>query len=264
VLPLASMKVALCAGVVFVLSAGMSARADVFTFNFTGLANNASNSTIQNYMNTSVLGGAGTVTLTGAIGDSYYTADGHVVTGPGSGSASYTLRNKDGGTFIVNDNTQFGGSSNDINMLFSFNGATITSVTFDYEIFPDITCAALYDKHSNPSGCGGSGNPDLPDIELKAGTTQAGAVQVFQAFGVLPASPYSKSPDLNPETAPQVIGSITVSGLSAKDLDFVDWPATIGINDVVITTSNPEPATIILLGTVLSLAMFKLRRRKRV
>ncbi len=262
------------AGIFFVLSTGMFAHADTFTFNYTGLTENqtaASTATsVQTYMNHQ-LGSAGTVTEAGGITDNGYTADGHVV-GPSTGPwynptvTPYTLGTKDGGTFLVNDSAGISphpGNSNDINFVFSLTGgAKITSVSFDYEIFPDNSCPSL--------PCG-----SVPDIELAAD-----GVQKFIAYGITPgdaggstytasvANPYSWSP----ETGPQLIGSTTVNNLSASSLDFIDWPATIGIGNVVVTTNGhtqdigavPEPASIVLLGTLASFVAFKLRRRSKV
>lgn len=270
-------------GLLCFLSGGTAALADnTYTFNFTGLSSSsASDGAIQTFMN-GVLGSAGSVALTGAVGSGApcstpsecsggsgnYTADGHVV-GPSSwlGTSSYTLANKDGGTFIINNN--IGAGDDYINMAFTLaGGAQITSVSFDYEIFPDISCP---DENNNDCG---RNNANLPDIELTT-SGGGGGTNVWSASAVVPGSPsYTHSPDsgfFSDELAPQLIGSTTVNGLTTLDLDFLDWPATIGINDVKITTSTgsngpnnpvPEPASVLLLGSIGSLVLFKLRRRQ--
>ena len=98
------------------------------TFDFGSLANGASDSQIQTFMNT-LLPVGDSVTVTGAVGSNSYNADGHV-TGPGTGSSSFTLAQLDPaghGTFIENDT---GHSSNEIKMV--FGGLTISSISFDF------------------------------------------------------------------------------------------------------------------------------------
>lgn len=238
------------------LAAGPAAAASV-TFAYGSLANNATDSQIQSFMN-SALGANGSVTVTGAVGSNSYNADGHV-TGPGNGNSSYTLADLDSahnGTFIQNDTAN---SYNDI--LMSFKGLTIASVSFDLEIFPDDSCTSL-----SGNNCGGRGNPNLPDLTLLANGSQ-----VVQWNGLVPgaggnsngidASPYLHSPasgHFSDEGAPQLLGSSGVWTLPANTatLDFQDWPATIAINDLVITFNQdpppvPEPATIAVLGSAL-------------
>src|SRR3974377_1804608 len=126
------------------LGAVASAQAGSMTFDFGSLANGASDSQTQTFMNTLLPVGA-SVTVTGAVGSNSYSADGHV-TGPGTGSSSFTLGQlhpAGHGTFIENDT---GHSSHEFKMV--FGGLTISSISFDFEIFPDNTCTSL-------SNCGG-------------------------------------------------------------------------------------------------------------
>ena len=238
------------------------------TFAYGSLNNNATDAQVQSLMN-SALGTNGSVTVTGAVGSNDYNADGNV-TGPGSRGSytSYTLANVDSaghGTFIQNDT---GNSYNDI--LMSFKGLTISSVSFDFEIFPDQSCTSL-----SGNNCGGRNNPNLPDLTLLANGSQ-----VEQWSGLTPgssgnsngvdASSYTHSPASgnSDEEAPQLLGSSGVLALPANTttLDFQDWPATIAVNDVEITFSKdppsvPEPGTMALLGS--ALLGFALLRRRR-
>src|SRR6516162_6287269 len=153
------------------LGAAVSAQAGTVTFDFGSLGNGASDSAIQTFMN-NLLPVHDSVTVTGAVASNTYNGDGHV-TGPNPGTSSFTLAQLDpagNGTFIQNDTGQ---SSNEIKMVFS--GLTISSISFDYEIFPDGTCPSL-------SNCGGSSHPNLPDLTLVSN----GSHQVVEYFGVVP------------------------------------------------------------------------------
>ena len=120
-------------------------------------------------------------------------------------NTSFTLANMDpagNGTFIQNDT---GRSSNDI--LMSFSGLTVSSVSFDFEIFPDGSCTAL-----SGNNCGGAGNPYLPDLTLLANGSQLEAWDALapgssgNSHGVF-ASPYLHSRTLQRRTgaaAPRV------------------------------------------------------------
>jgi hypothetical protein len=67
------------------------------------------------------------------------------------------------------------------------------------------------------------------------------------------------------ETAPQAMGVISFTVATAlvnPKLSFIDWPATIGIDNLKLTTpggSVPEPMTLTLIG----LGMAGLRYRRR-
>src|SRR5487761_910616 len=255
---------ALCLGVAIIVLGSGPARANSIAFDFGSLANGASNATIQGFMN-GQLGAGQSVNLSGAIASSSYTGDNHVT---GTGTTSYTLANYPGhadGTFIQNNT---GTSSNEIKMVFS--GLTVSSISFDFEIFPDGTCSSL-------SNCGGSGHPNLPDLTILANGTQvaqytallpgSGGSEVVagQAWG---ASPYADSPAMpSGETAPQLLGfgaSLTLPA-GTTTLEFVDWPSTIAIDNLTIDTpssSVPEPASLTLLGTaLLGLGLFRGRRK---
>jgi hypothetical protein len=228
-----------------------SLRADSVVFDFNSLANGAGNSSVQANMNNK-LGAAGSVIVAGSQASNAYTGDGHVV-GPGNGSTSLTLATSDGTTQHLSTKDTFIdniSSSTEISMIFS--GLKIYGVSFDYEIFPDGTC---------PTGTGcGSNFPDF--------TFNADGALVFTKMGVTPGntgaldthSPASGSSGT--ERAPQFLGQ---SGTwtfpnGVTKLEFVDWPATIGIDNLTITTTTPEPATMTLIGMGM-LGLASLRRR---
>jgi hypothetical protein len=155
--------------------------------------------------------------------------------------------------------------SNQITLQFAgFTGKSLTFTSFDYEVFPDGTCAQL-----NPTNCGGTGDPNQPDLKFEAGNNTNGTDTLQQTFlGVTPGttngtathSPISGS--THSELAPQLIGTWTGSLTGVSELDFVDWPATIGIDNLNVSFSTPvpEPASIVLLGTLVFLLTKKLRR----
>jgi len=250
-------SIVVLAVVVLALGEALPAHASTLTFSFSSLTNGASNSVVQNYMD-SVLKGVGSVTVKGSIASNSYTGDSHVV-GPivKSKYTSVTLANSDG-TFIMNDTSK---GSNEIDM--TFTGLKIYSVTFDYEIFPDGTCAnGNKDKHGHYINC--SSWPDF--------TFDADKGLVFETLGVMPGNPGAPWPDSpamhNGETAPQYlgIGSLNSGTVTFKNgvsyLQFIDWPAAIGIDNLKITTTPaPEPGVVPLLGLTLLGVGGALRRR---
>jgi hypothetical protein len=287
------------------LTVGVSAYAGSVTFTFdavtingttiNGLAAGATYSQIQTYMNKVLAASEGTSTCSlcvtvmssgnsGAVADQTYNGEGHVV-GPGTGATkSLTLGDSNGATsnssttpsstydtFIANTGdcgggcTQNGSTSattNQITLQFS-SGVSVTS--FDYEIFP---CAT-----------GGTCTAP-PGLTFEAGNNSNGTDATVKALtGVTPSSTGADgssiySPD-DPqsghvaETNSQAIGTWTGSTASDKEFDFVDWPATIGIDNLTISNSTlltggsspvPEPASIALLGTLIFFVTKKLRK----
>jgi hypothetical protein len=273
----------LIAAVWVISGATISAYGASVTFDFNNLSNGDGNATIQSKMNL-LLGAGQSVTVgSGAVADNSYTGDGHVV-GPKVGGVyvPLTLANTNGAvssalpatpngsldTFLRN----VGGESspNDrITMIFS--GLTISSVSFDYEIFPDGSCPV--------AGC--STYPDFtfgttdPTTHVFTSIFTKSAVDVSTTNTTYTNSPCGSAGAslTNPcvpgtETAPQYLGTsgvISVGG--ATELDFIDWPATIGIDNLVINFSSsstpapvPEPGSLVLLGTVAS-ALFVMKRK---
>jgi len=287
-----NMLIRALAGVLVVLGAGMSADAGTLKiFDFNSLASGTpSTSTktgnydsIQNYMNY-VLGCKGCVTVSGAVADKTYNGDGRV-TGPGSSKASTSLTlatAPDGATasnwnsalnpidpktgkvttdtFIAN--TSDGSSQISQEIIIKFSGFTINgTVSFDYEIFPDGSCTSL-----TFSGCGGKPNkagiyPNQPDLTFAVNGNVN--TPVFVTYGVTPGttngnakhSPVSGS---KAELAPQYIGTWSGTLTNVNELDFVDWPATIGVDNLSYQT--PEPSVIELCAILLGGALFFRRR----
>jgi hypothetical protein len=262
-----NLKAVAIAGLAYFLSAGIPAHADTFSFSFDTLSaytpsqggGNTATSSIQGYMN-SLLNKGQSVTVTGAVADKTYNGEGYVV-GPGQNKNNMTpltLGNTNGATsvssnssvnstydtFIANTNDSSQQIANQITMKFS--GLTINGiVSFDYEIFPDGTA-------NQP-----------PDLIFAAGAT-GNTSNVVTFLGVTPGtSPINTtvSANSNHESNAQIIGHWSGVITNATELDFIDWPATIGIDNLTITASNPEPSSIILLGTT-GLAFFYLLRRK--
>jgi hypothetical protein len=287
-----------------------------------GIADGATNSTIQTYMNnvidlTNVAWGVtvyNTSTM-GAAGERNYTGDNHVVgltvgtgynlpTTPAScaskayncGGTTYqmlynnvvplTLGNTDGfvesnssglnqllnanaysstgvvghlttlDSYIVND-TSTNPDKTTIGLAFT-GGLTISKVEFDFEIFPDSTCAT--------SSCG-----SLPDLTLKYKDENGVMHTVQQFLGETPDgdthSPLSGRSGT--ELTPQLLSHASfVLPSSAVEIYFQDWPVMIGVDNLVLETTPPrsnapEPMTGALLLSGLGGMWFARRRRAR-
>jgi PEP-CTERM motif len=174
----------------------------------------------------------------------------------GNSQYSYSQLHTQGYTnqFLSNTNDSSSQLANEIS--FQFKGLTITGASFNFEAFPSAS---------------GSG------FEFEAGNNTNGTDSViFSQGGVTPSGSGSdgsstRSTNDNPETNAQYIGSWSdISGgtgpLSATELDFVDWPPTIGIDNLTITFTDapsgvPEPGSVALLGTAV-LGAFLIARRK--
>jgi len=177
---------------------------------------------------------------------------------PNVKTGTNTYLGNTGGTFLVNQSSAFGGNSNDIYLAFNLaTGVTMTGISFDYEIYPD-------------------GSGQRPDLSLYNNGVQLGSTIYAYAPGGSGGSYYTHSPNSGywTETSPQLIGNDSITGLSLTggiNLDFQDWPPTIGINDITIYTSGqpntgrssvPEPSAIMLLGTAV-VAVLAPRLRKK-
>ncbi len=267
----ANLKNMLLAGAVVLCGTAMCARADiVFDFNSLtpGTGNSTNETAIAHYMDT-LLGGAcaislNCVTVTGAATNQTYNGDSHVV---GSNGKSLTLGTSDGATsnssttpsttydtFLSNITNVAGTYHNQVQsisseMIITFS-SPVTLKGFDYEIFPDISC-------SSSTNCS-AGLPDFV-FDINGGTSE------FTTYGAFPGS--SSDPThhtgtngssihspLSPsgtEQAAQFIGHWSGTLTNVTELDFIDWPAGIGVDNIDIS-SVPEPrGAAILLGGLL-------------
>ena len=146
--------------------------------------------------------------------------------------------------------------------LFTFGVGYIDSVEFDYEMFPDVTCTQL-----SPPACGGSAVGGIyPSQADLAFSTNLG--QIFEHYALKPGSGASGpagsaraptdthlliSGSTTTEKAPSLIGnSGLLNGGAANALAFMDWPAVIGIDHLVIDDRNPPDVHAVPgLGTML-------------
>ena len=185
-----------------------------------------------------------------------------------------------------------GSSNNSPDIFIDFHGLEIATISFDFEIFPDGTCTKLdttyyrYGHLVSTTTCGGY-NVNLPDFELWSDDGGTGmqllgpsgtAFATGIAYGVAPGTSNTYSYSINSygsggsgkkkETAPQLLsvsGTIDVSALNISTLDFMDWPETIGIDNLVITFKDaPEPMSIAMFGLgLVGLAGMAWRKRAR-
>lgn len=278
-----------CAVLAFSFVAATSAQANTITFTFDSMPYRSSSSPgstadVATYLNSvwTAAGGSGVVTVSGAgeLSNNQYTGDGHVV-GPAtcthtdsSGTCRTwsvtpaTLGSTNGGiqdsaighslSATSADNYIVNSGSDRIVITFP---TAITSISFDFEIFPDGTCASS-------TKCG-SNQGNLPDFEFLAGSSLATLAPVFPtAFGTYPgaAGTYRHSPSsggAGTEPAPQYLGTSGELSLGSgvTVLAFVDWPQRIGIDNLkidpclagVACSSVPEPPTLPIVALGLGL-----------
>ncbi len=211
-----------------------------------GLGATASSSTISGWL-TGALHSAGYATasgtVTGALATATYNGEGNVVgdtLGTSDGSIHHSGPND---TFIINDNFGLYGPKSDTFSI-AFTGLKVYSLTFDWEIFPDATCPT-------PSTCTAPTSTNWPDIELEV---NGSSTVVWSALATTP----SGGGDL------QGLGTTTLSFAGgATSLTFVDWPAEIGIDNLKIQTTVPEPSPLALVGlalAVLALVRWRVQR----
>lgn len=267
------------------LTTATCVRASSITFDFNSISSN-SNASVQNYLD-SVLDGT-TVTGAGMFSGNQYTGDGHVV-GPATSTevckrynsahqciryrtnwsvTSATLGNTEGGVqgmATLNspgpDGYLYNSGSDRIVITLPME---VTSVSFDYEIFPDGTCPSA-------TKCG-KNQANLPDFRLLAGADLLSLTQVFQTFGTYPGASndpatYPHSPHSGHgknEPAPQYLGTYSGGlGSGITTLAFVDWPQRIGIDNLTINycaagecggnVNVPEPPTLPIVLLALGL-----------
>lgn len=196
---------------------------------------------VQTYMNGILAAtGGGTVSVSGAglsanstIVTNSYNGEGHV-TGPGG--VSITLGTTDGGVGHGGPNDNFLYTFTGSSIIMSFTGiAPVTGVSFDYEIFPNADC-------SNVNTCG---NGNIPDFSFWVnGVMQLHAFATNPAAGALSPS----GAEHNPQLGPQSYFYAFNAPMSTFTLEFRDWPATIGVDNINFV-STPEPGSMILLGS---------------
>ena len=265
----ASLKNMFLAGVIVLCGTAMSARADI-VFNFNSLSAGTGNSTnetaIAQYMD-GLLGGTcaislNCVTVTGAATNQTYNGDGHVV---GSNGKSLTLGTSDGATsnssttptstydtFLSNITNVAGTYHNQVQsisseMIITFS-QPVTLKSFDYQIFPDATC-------SSPASCSG-----LPDFTFDVN----GSTQIFNTSAVYPSTSGTDGSSIHSpnsgtcsqswctELAAQYIGHWSGNLTGVTQLDFIDWPAGIAVDNIDVGSQVPEPrGGAILLGGLL-------------
>jgi len=203
----------------------------------------------------SSIGPSASANSSGALATQTYNGEGHV-NGDSLGTSDNGVHHTGNDTFLMNDDFGIYGSATSQFSL-TFTGFYIYSVSFDWQIFPDASCPAS----SSPTACANNpSNSNYPDIELLAN-----GVNVWSALATTPVSG---------DKDPQGIGhlsNLAVNGVTT--LTFVDWPAEIGMDNLVINGCTiqspnclrqdaPEPSTLLLFGGG-ALAAWRLRKRSR-
>jgi hypothetical protein len=287
-------QLTLLVGAVLLLGSAVSARAD-YNFNFNSLtpstADQSSNpmggsNAIALYMD-GVLGclANNCVTVSGLDGNGNtgsgsgygvavaqkYTGDGFVV---GPGGKPVTLGNSDGAkdntatpgaydSYISNTAADSNGNnpsnlSQGILITFSHGVSLTGTFSFDLEIFPDQFCPNL-------GNC-----PAVPDLNFVAKGTVNNIPNTIEYskdwVGVVPGTTNggsTQSTNNTKEMAPQYIGvSGPITLTNATSLTFMDWPSTIGVDNLKLVTTPEPKGEVFLLGMLafVAIAATKLRR----
>jgi MYXO-CTERM domain-containing protein len=258
------------------------APAGQIAFNFAALG--SSDTAAQIGAALSAQAGSTVTVSSGVMIENTYAGDNNVV-GPKIGSTVVPWTLGDSGGTVTNPTaptvasptyTNYLGTTSSFTMTFS---VPITSVEFDFEIYPDAS-------------------PPVPQFEFSASDINNNAATVYYngvsqgttwtvnsvAPGAndpyLPGDPatYTHSPASgsgSTETADQLLG-VAVIQFSASDpvysLTFADWPQEIAINNLIINPTGvgafgsvaPAPSSAVLLGFgALGVAGFAARSRRR-
>jgi len=267
---------------------GVPAFGGTFTFSLNSLtytAGNTSNeaSSIASQLTTQLHTVCPTCSVTmsvgGAVVDETYNGEGYAV-GPTGGTGgthvvsetlgdtpatatltsnsqyTYSALTTEGFTNNFLSNTTDSGShqiSNEITL--QFHGLTVNGASFNFEIFPSATVGGFtFEAGNNTTGT------DTSIFSQSALTPTS----ISPTDGSSTHSPNSGTGSA--ETNPQYIGSWSGTFGSSTDLDFVDWPVTIGVDNLTITYNTPpvpEPGGVVLLGTVALGALLIARRKTR-
>ena len=178
------------------------------------------------------------VTLTGGVATNSYAGEGHVVGNTLAATAP-------GRIFIINDSFGiYSGSPKDY-FTITLNGFTLTSIQFDYEIFPDATCPLNSSCYATGPVATNSNWPDI-GISINGSSTEIWNVDAPKVAGRDPQ-------DLK-------LGQVVYFPGPATSITFRDWPATIGIADIRLNV--PEPGSLALMIAA-GLAGLGFSRRKR-
>ena len=269
------------AGAVLTLGLAVNAHADYF-FNFNGpnlAAPGTANQSaaIATYMNNAIGGGCaisqncvtvsgldvngnpGSGTGFGVAVAQKYNGDGHVV---GPNGVSLTLGNSEnapnnsvvpgayGTDYYISNTAADSNGANPVQLsqgiLITFShGISLTgTLSFDYQVFPDGT------------------TEQPPDLTF---AVNGNVVKTF--LGVAPSSGLNGTSTKSPismggvEASAQLIGTYSTTVTNATQLSFLDWPATIGIDNLKLVTPEPKDGVFLLAGLALiGLVGNKLRR----
>lgn len=223
-----------------------------------GLGATADSAAVQTYM-TNALQAQGnptaSVAVTGALATRTYNGEGHVI--------GQTLGTSNGGvphpgstdTFIINNNFGLVPATGNFNgtrfdqFTLVFTNYLVSSISFDYEIFPNAACAA-------GSSCAISGNQsnfDWPDIGVLIGNDVNSLSVHWLRMAPVPGNPQT--------TDPQDLGTMTLAFPSPVSvIRFRDWPAEIGIDNLTVNRT-PEPGSLPLLGLAALAGLLMARSR---
>lgn len=255
------------------VAASSSASAGLITFDFNSLADGASNTSVDTYMqgvlNANGLQGDGnSVVVQNSKGEQNYTGDGYVV-GPLvttttttqqwvssqwkriSGTWTYvpghyetvvkTVNQVTSVTLGNTENATVGGAPWVPGAADTFlvnSGSDRITITFDFDIYAVKFDYEIFPNAQCPDGTKSS--CIMPDF-----TFEADDVVQFHQNGVMPGTggtyPNSPHSGAGTEKAPQYLG---VSGWwyfpnGVNKLEFIDWPVLIGIDNLVIDPEEP-------------------------